>query len=58
MSGIKTKTKTPPQKFVVIVQRTELQRDVYGTYSRFLDADKDAQAWGGTVEPVQPPKPH
>lgn len=49
-----------PQKqiYVVIVQRTELQRDVYGPYTQFRVADKDAQAWGGTVEPVPPPVPH
>lgn len=39
--------------FVVIVQRTELQRDVYGPYRGFKRAEGDAKAWGGTVEPIQ-----
>ena len=41
--------------YVVIVQRTPLQRDVYGPYRSFKTAEGDAKAWGGTVEPVMKP---
>ena len=44
--------------YVVIVQRTPLQRDVYGPYRSFKAADGDAKAWGGTVEPVMKPAAH
>jgi hypothetical protein len=41
------------QSFVVVVQRTENTRDVYGPYRSFKAAEGDARAWGGTVEPIQ-----
>lgn len=44
--------------YIVIVQRTPLQRDVYGPYRSFKAADGDAKAWGGTVEPVMKPAAH
>lgn len=42
-------------QYVVIIQRTTLQRDVYGPYKAFKAAEGDAKAWGGTVEPLQAP---
>ncbi|WP_157497386.1 hypothetical protein [Diaphorobacter sp. J5-51] len=44
--------------YVVIVQRTPMQRDVYGPYRSFKAAEGDAKAWGGTVEPVMKPNTH
>ena len=44
--------------YIVIGQRTPLQRDVYGPYRSFKAADGDAKAWGGTVEPVMKPADH
>lgn len=44
--------------YIVIVQRTLLQRDVYGPYRSFKAAEGDAKAWGGTVEPVMKPSTH
>ncbi len=45
----------PREKFVVVVQRTELQKDIYGPYSKFRTAEGDAKAWGGSVEPLKSP---
>lgn len=44
--------------YIVIVQRTPLQREVYGPYRSFKVAEGDAKAWGGAVEPVMKPAAH
>lgn len=44
--------------YIVIVQRTPLQREVYGPYRSFKVAEGDAKAWGGAVEPVMKPSAH
>lgn len=45
-------------KFVVIVETTDLTKDVYGGYRSFKRAEADALAWSGTVEPVLDPSEH
>lgn len=47
---------SPKPQFVIIVERNEWTRDVYGPYRSFRRAQGDARAWGGFVEPVQKPE--
>lgn len=49
---VKTAGASRPPSFVVVVKRSDIQMEVYGPYRSFKKAEGDAQAWGGSVEPL------